>query len=123
MKTVKRLLLSIISLALASSLSHADGMSAQLAWQTAETHSTGLVLALDRSLVEREQQRIELDSAYPEASPATAPFSLSRPEDFVSNYKNVPEPSTWALLGLGATFLVFFVPGRGGKFALRRTNS
>lgn len=127
-----------------------------------------LQLAIDKSLVEREQERIEADSASPEASPAPIPFSLSRPEAYASNdatpsvdnnvvstasdalaslvpdrvtpaiiesdvvatvssLSNIesnnaglaptPEPSTWALFGVGASLMLFVFPKRTAKLA------
>jgi hypothetical protein len=84
------------------------------------------LLALEKSLVEREQARIEADTATPEDSPTPIPFSLDRPESFVSDDVSsdqsldsltgpveadhlaaTPEPPTWALVGVGLSFLLF----------------
>ena len=84
----------------------------------------------NKSLVEREEEKLDLDSAMPEASPAPNPFSSSRPEPIVSNASSLPdfttplemsnlaatpEPPTWALFGLGAAMLIFVVPACGKK--------
>jgi hypothetical protein len=95
-----------------------------------------LLEAADKSLVEREEARIEADTATPEASPTPCPFSLERPESLVSTETTsiesltgaidlnsnrslacTPEPATWALFGLGAAFMIFVVPRHTLKFS------
>ncbi len=75
---MKRLILPLFALSL-------TGMPENLAFEMAKTASSvrGL-LAVDRSLVERELQRLEADSAYPEASPSPAPFTLRQSEAIAS---------------------------------------
>ena len=166
---MKRLLLPIISFALAAAVgrasehatvpndSHAPVTKVEVqvqppvpavsvkrktvAWQPADRSAFGtFFLAVDRSLVEREEELIEADTASPEASPVAAPFSLSRPENIVSNdatapviedvsfsqdfgdegMSPLPETPTWALFGLGAAFLVFTIPARNGRSSANR---
>ena len=76
-KVVNSLLISILSLVLATSMAN-DGNVLNAVMNHPAT------LAIDKSLVEREQERIEADCATPEASPSATPFSLSRPMLIVS---------------------------------------
>ena len=91
-----------------------------------------LDLALEKSLVEREEDRLDADSALPEDSPTPVPFTSSRPDFVVSaghaypgkltdgdpgfdcktGLVCTPEPSTWALFGCGAFLLVCTLPKR-----------
>jgi hypothetical protein len=88
-----------------------------------------LELALEKSLVEREEERLDAGSALPEDGPTPVPFSLSRPESVVSagnaSFDRMagsnpclvatPEPSTWALFGCGAFLLICTLPKRLAK--------
>jgi hypothetical protein len=80
-----------------------------------------LIAQMDKSLAEREAERAQADTAMPEDSPTPIPFSTSRPECLVSGSSimdsldktplaNTPEPTTWALFGLGAALMIFVVP-------------
>jgi PEP-CTERM motif len=91
--------------------------------QALRAERAAIIADMDKSLAEREAERAQADTAMPEDSPTPIPFSTSRPACLVSlgapsimdsldktPTANTPEPSTWALFGLGAALMIFVVP-------------
>jgi hypothetical protein len=91
--------------------------------QAVRAEQAAILADMDKSLAEREAERAQADTAMPEDSPTPIPFSTSRPACLASlgtapmldslgqtPLANTPEPSTWALFGLGAALMIFVVP-------------